>query len=154
MVLVRYEPWSAVERLHRQIGQIFGGNIDAPAANGDAAQATEDAGATWSPSVDVFEQTDSFVVRADLPGVEPKDIQITAEKGVLSVTGERKLERPEDQKSVSRLERVEGRFLRRFTLPENVKTDDIRARHLNGVLEVTIPKLAAVEPKRVSVETH
>jgi HSP20 family protein len=74
--------------------------------------------------------------------------------GVLTVTGERTLERPDDQKAVSRLERVEGRFLRRFTLPENVKTDDIRARHLNGVLEVTIPKVAAPEPKRVSVETH
>jgi HSP20 family protein len=143
-----------VERLHRQIGQIFGGNVDAPAANGDAAEAKDDAGTTWIPSVDVFEQTDSFVVRADLPGIEPKDIQITAEKGVLTVTGERKLERPDDQKSISRLERVEGRFLRRFTLPENVKTDDIRARHLNGVLEVTIPKVAAPEPKRVSVETH
>jgi HSP20 family protein len=154
MVLVRYEPWSAVERLHRQIGQIFGGNADVPAANGDAEVAKDDATATWIPSVDVFERTDSFVVRADLPGIEPKDIQITAERGVLTVSGERKLERPDDQKSVSRLERVEGRFLRRFTLPENVKTDDIRARHLNGVLEVTIPKVAAPEPKRVSVETH
>jgi HSP20 family protein len=154
MVLVRYEPWSAVERLHRQIGHIFGGNVNAPAANADAAEAKEDASATWIPSVDVFEQADSFVVRADLPGIEPKDIQITAERGVLTVTGERKLERPDDQKAVSRLERVEGRFLRRFTLPENVKTDDIRARHLNGVLEVTIPKVAAPEPKRVSVETH
>ena len=153
MVLVRYEPWSAVERLHRQIGQIFGGDVDAQAANGDASTSSDTA-VNWVPSVDVFEQTDSFVVRADLPGIEPKDIQITADKGVLTVTGERKLERPDDQKSVSRLERVEGRFLRRFTLPENVKTDDIRARHLNGVLEVTIPKVAAPEPKRVSVETH
>jgi HSP20 family protein len=154
MVLVRYEPWSAVERLHRQIGQIFGGNVDAPAANGEAAATNSEAAVNWIPSVDVFEQPDSFVVRADLPGIEPKDIQITAEKGILTVTGERKLERPDDQKAVSRLERVEGRFLRRFTLPENVKTDDIRARHLNGVLEVTIPKVAAPEPKRVSVETH
>jgi HSP20 family protein len=154
MVLVRYEPWSAVERLHRQIGQIFNGNADAPAANGEAADSNGTAAVNWVPSVDVFEQADSFVVRADLPGIEPKDIQITADKGVLTVTGERKLERPDDQKAVSRLERVEGRFLRRFTLPENVKTDDIRARHLNGVLEVTIPKVAAPEPKRVSVETH
>jgi len=154
MVLVRYEPWSAVDRLHRQIGQIFGGNVNAAAANGDAAEGNSAAVVNWVPSVDVFEQPDSFVVRADLPGIEPKDIQITAEKGVLTVTGERKLERTDEQKAVSRLERVEGRFLRRFTLPENVKTDDIRARHLNGVLEVTIPKVAAPEPKRVSVETH
>jgi HSP20 family protein len=144
MVLVRYEPWGAVERLHRQIGQIFNGNTDAPAANGEAAAGNSDTAVNWIPSV----------VRADLPGIEPKDIQITADRGVLTVTGERKLERSDDQKAVSRLERVEGKFLRRFTLPENVKTDDIRARHLNGVLEVTIPKVAAPEPKRVSVETH
>src|SRR6202161_1087505 len=127
MVLVRYEPWSAVDRMHRQMGQISSGNVDAPAANGEAEAANSEAAVSWIPSVDVFEQADSFVVRADLPGIDPKDIQITADKGVLSVTGERKLERPDDQKAVSRLERVEGRFLRSFTLPENVKTDDIRA---------------------------
>ncbi len=153
MVLVRYEPWSAVERLHRQFGQIFARNFDAPAANGDAATTGDENAVNWIPSVNVFEQPDSFLVRADLPGVEPKDIQITADKGVLSVTGERRLERPDDN-SGARFERVEGRFLRRFTLPENVNTDDIRARHLNGVLEVTIPKVAAPEPKRVSIETH
>ena len=153
MVLVRYEPWSAMERLHRQFGQIFARNFDAPAANGEAATSDGETAVSWIPSVDVFEQPDAFVVRADLPGIEPKDIQITADKGVLTVTGERRLERPEEPAG-SRFERVDGRFLRRFTLPENVKTDDIRARHLNGVLEVTIPKVAAPEPKRVSIETH
>lgn len=153
MVFVRYEPWSAMERLHRQFGQIFARDFDASAANGDAATTDGETAVSWTPSVDVFEQPDSFVLRADLPGIEPKDIQITADKGVLTVTGERRLERPDD-KAGARFERVEGRFLRRFTLPENVKTDEIRARHLNGVLEVTIPKLAAPEPKRVSIETH
>jgi HSP20 family protein len=154
MVFVRYEPWSAVERLQRQFGQILAGSFDGAASNGEAATSNGESAPSWVPSVDVFEQADSFVVRADLPGIEPKDIQITADKGVLTVTGERKLERPDEQKAVSRLERVEGRFLRRFTLPENVNTDAISARHLNGVLEVTIPKVAAPEPKRVSVETH
>jgi HSP20 family protein len=154
MVFVRYEPWSAVERLHRQFGQIFARNFDAPAASGDAAASNAESAVSWIPSVDVFEQPDSFVLRADLPGIEPKDIQITADKGVLTVTGERRLDRPDEQKAGSRFERVEGRFLRRFMLPENVKTDDIRARHLNGVLEVTIPKVAAPEPKRVSIEAH
>jgi HSP20 family protein len=143
-----------MERLHRQIGQILARDFDAPAENGDAAASNDEASVSWIPSVDVFEQPDAFVVRADLPGIEPKDIQITADKGVLTVTGERRLERPEGQQGAARFERVEGRFLRRFTLPENVKTDDIRARHLNGVLEVTIPKVAAPEPKRVSIETH
>ena len=154
MVFVRYQPWSAAERLHRHIGQLFAGNVATPAADGAAADSNGAAAVNWIPSVDVIEQADSFVVRADLPGVEPKDIQITADKGVLTVTGERKFERTDTQKAASRLERVEGRFLRRFTLPENVKTDDIHARQLNGVLEVTIPKVAAPQPRRVSVETH
>jgi HSP20 family protein len=136
-----------MERLHKQIDQMFGDTFGTPAANGEGT-------VSWIPSVDVHEESDKFVVRADLPGIEPKDIQITAEGGVLTLTGNRHLERREDQKGFARLERVEGRFLRRFTLPENVQTDNIRAKHLNGVLEVTIPKVAAPEPKRVNVETH
>jgi HSP20 family protein len=154
MVLVRYEPWNTVDRLHQQIGQILGSNVDAAATDGDTSEDNGAAIVNWIPPVDVLEQPESFVVSADLPGIEPKDIQITADKGVLTISGERKFERTDAQKAASRLERVEGRFLRRFTLPDNVNTDDIRARHLNGVLEVTIPKVAAPAPKRVSVETH
>jgi HSP20 family protein len=146
MVVVRYEPWNVVARLHRRFDQVF--------SDGSAAAAGGEGTVAWNPSVDVHEESDKFVVRADLPGIEPKDIQITADNGVLTLSGERRLERPENQKGFSRLERLEGRFLRRFTLPDNVDTDTIRARHLNGVLEVTIPKVAAPEPKRVSVETH
>jgi len=93
-------------------------------------------------------------VLADLPGVEPKDIEITAENNVLTLRGRRQFERRENQKGFERLERVSGTFLRRFTLPDNVQTDQIKARHNNGVLEVSIPKVAAPEPRRVSVETH
>lgn len=144
MVLVRYEPWNAIRRFQRQFDQAFGSN---DAANGEAS-------ANWVPSVDVHEENDKFVVRADLPGIEPKDIEITAENGVLTLSGERRFEKREELKGYSRQERVEGRFARRFTLPDNVQTDTIRARHLNGVLEVTIPKVPAQEPKRVSIETH
>jgi HSP20 family protein len=108
----------------------------------------------WIPTVDIHEEPDKFVVRADLPGVEPKDISITAENRVLTLRGERRFERSATQKGFERLERVEGSFLRRFTLPNNVQDDQIKARHVNGVLEVTIPKVPAPEPRRVSVETH
>ncbi len=147
MVLMRYEPWNVMDRIHRQIDQVFGDAFGAPAASGEGT-------VQWIPPVDVHEESDRFVVRADLPGLEPKDIQITAENGVLTLSGDRRLERRADQKGFSRLERVAGRFLRRFTLPDNVQTDNIRARHLNGVLEVTIPKVPAPEPRRVSIETH
>ena len=147
MTLIRYEPWSVVDRLHRQINQLFGDGFAAPEASNERS-------ITWVPSVDIHEEADKFVVRADLPGVEPKDISITAENRVLTLRGQRHFEQRENQKGFERLERVEGSFLRRFTLPENVQDDQIKARHVNGVLEVTIPKTPTPEPRRVSVETH
>ncbi len=147
MALLRYEPWNTMERLHRQIYQVFGDTFTTPAANGgDTAE--------WAPAVDIHEQPDKFVVQADLPGVESKDLSVTADNGVLTISGQRRSEQREQHKGFSRLERVEGSFLRRFTLPENVRADDIRARHANGVLEVTIPKAQAPEPRRVAIETH
>lgn len=145
MVLMRYQPWHVVNRFHRQLDQLLGDN---------AAAANVENAANWVPSVDVHEEADKFVVRADLPGVEPNGIEITTDKGVLTLRGERRFEKRDEQKGVSRLERVEGTFERRFTLPENVQTDAISARHTNGVLEVTIPKAAAPEPRRVNIETH
>jgi HSP20 family protein len=147
MTLIRYEPWHVLGRLHRQIDQILGDGAAAPAATSENSVA-------WIPTVDVHEESDKFVVRADLPGVEPKDISITAENRVLTLRGERHFEQRENQKGFERLERVEGSFLRRFTLPNNVQDDQIKARHTNGVLEVTIPKVPTPEPRRVSVETH
>jgi HSP20 family protein len=147
MTLIRYEPWQVMGRLHRQIDQIFGDSFASPAATGENSVA-------WIPTVDIHEEPEKFVVKADLPGVDPKDISITAENRVLTLRGQRNFERSETQKGFERLERVEGSFLRRFTLPNNVQDDQIKARHVNGVLEVTIPKVATPEPRRVSVETH
>jgi len=149
MTLVSYQPWTrSFNRLHRQIDQLFGESLATPAADGTTS-------ASWSPAVDVHEEASQFTVRADLPGVEPKDIQITADKGVLTIRGERHLEKREPQQvGFERYERVEGAFLRRFTLPDTVRADDIRARHTNGVLEVVIPKQPAAEPRRVNVEVN
>ncbi len=146
MTYVRYEPWNVVERLHRHIEQLFTDQQNKP-ANGETAS-------TWTPLVDVHEEADKYLVRADLPGVEIKDIQITADKGVLTLSGERHSERSDNEHGFVRIERSDGQFLRRFTLPDNVQTDNIRARQVNGVLEVTIPKVPSSEPRRVVVETH
>jgi HSP20 family protein len=147
MALSRYEPWNMIERLHRQVDQLFGDSVGTAEANGEGIVA-------WVPAVDIHEEPDKFVIRADLPGVESKNISVTAEKGVLTLTGHRQSQQREQTKGFARLERAEGSFLRRFTLPENAKTDEISARHTNGVLEVLIPKQQAPEPKRVAVETH
>lgn len=146
MNIVRYEPWRLMGRLHREIDQLFG---DAYATNTDGNKIV-----AWTPSVDVHEEQDSYTVRADLPGVTPKDIEVTAADGVLTIRGSRQIEKRDNQKGYERLERLSGDFLRRFSLPENARADDIKAKHTNGVLEVVIPKTPVVEPRRVSVEVN
>jgi HSP20 family protein len=136
MTVVRYEPWSLLNRLRRELDQTF-----------DSA-----AVASWTPAVDIHEEPGQFVLRADLPGVKPGDIEITAEKGVLALRGSRQIEQKEDDGHYSRVERVSGRFVRTFSLPENVATDQIQAKFKDGVLELTIPKIAKPEPRRIEVQ--
>jgi HSP20 family protein len=147
MNIVRFEPWRLMGHLHREIDQLFG---DTPSASAGAV----DRSASWIPAVDVHEEQERFTVHADLPGVLPADIQVTADKGVLTIRGARRIEKRDSQKGYERLERIEGDFLRRFTLPENARADEITARHTNGVLEVVIPKQPVVEPHRVNVEVN
>jgi HSP20 family protein len=147
MNIIHYQPWTLFNRLHREIDQALGENAAATPAAGETF-------AAWTPAVDVHEEADRFVVRADLPGVESADIQITAEEGVLTIRGTRKAEQRTEKAGYERLERVTGSFLRRFTLPETVQSDAIKARHVNGVLELSLPKQAKPEPKRISIEVH
>ena len=106
----------------------------------------------WIPAVDVFEKSDRFVVRADIPGVNPADIDVNMDAGVLSVSGERHAEDRSDVDGVSRYERATGRFSRRFTLPESADADGVKASSANGILEISIPKLPAVQARRITVE--
>jgi len=147
MNIVHYEPWNLMNRLHREIDSIFGDSFATPAA--DSARAV-----SWIPTVDVREDADRFTVHADLPGVEAKDVQVTADNGTLTIRGERRFEKKDGKKGFERLERVEGSFLRRFTLPDNVRAEEIKARHNNGVLEIVIPKQAVPEPRRINVDVN
>ena len=137
MTVVRYEPWGLLNRLRRELDQGF----DTVARE-----------ASFTPPVDIHEEAAQFVVRADLPGVKPADIEITAEKGVLSLRGSRNFEQKQDDGHYSRVERVSGKFVRTFTLPENVQTDAIKAQFKDGVLELTIPKVAKPEPRKIEVQ--
>ncbi|MGH8199805.1 MAG: Hsp20/alpha crystallin family protein [Steroidobacteraceae bacterium] len=141
MTILRYEPWSLVNRLHRHFDEAF-------TATADTADSD---GAWWIPQVDVHEESERFAVLVDVPGVEPKDIEITAEKGVLTIRGERRAPTEEESDGYRRLERRSGKFLRRFTLPDSANLDAISAKHTHGVLEVTIPKQAKLQPRRIEV---
>ncbi|MDH4106861.1 MAG: Hsp20/alpha crystallin family protein [Gammaproteobacteria bacterium] len=145
MNITRFEPWGLINQLHRDLDQIatrrlnLGGETDSPVAD-------------WIPAVDVIEQKDRFVLRADLPGVRPEDIDVRMEKGILSLAGERYGETDLEVDGMRRIERFSGRFYRRFALPDTADADNISARSTNGILEVTIPKLAEVQTRRITVE--
>ncbi len=148
MNVTRYEPWYALTQLNRELGRVF---FRTP-LNGDrpVTKAQVD---DWLPAVDIQEEADNYVIHADIPGVDPKDIEITMEKGVLSIQGQRKDEAKESHENFQRVERVQGSFSRRFNLPEQVDIASISATGKNGVLEVIIPKLKAELPRKINVQS-
>jgi HSP20 family protein len=141
MTVVRYEPWSLVNRFQRDIDRLF-----------SAPQTTAAESGAWLPPVDIHEEDNQFLVRVDLPGVDPKAVEITSEQGILAIRGRREESRREARDGYRRVERITGEFQRRFSLPESVDVQNIKAKAVNGVLEITIPKLAQVQPQRITVE--
>lgn len=144
MNLTRFEPWSFVDLLQRDLDRF----ASRRAPLGDADSAVAD----WVPAVDIVEDKDRFVLRADLPGVEPGNIEISMDAGVLSLSGHRHEDTRGEEIGLQRVERVSGRFFRRFSLPDTVDSDAITAQSRNGILEVTIPKLPEVQARRIEVE--
>jgi len=147
MNIERYEPWVLVNRLSREMDRL----LSPQAELGDASRSSV---VDWVPAVDIKEEDKQFVLHADLPGVESKDIEITMEKGVLTIRGKRASEARAERNGYRRVERVSGEFFRRFSLPDTADSQAIKARHTNGVLEVVIPKQDAVLPRRIDVATH
>jgi len=132
MTVLRYEPWAL-----RFI-------------DGVSSMAADSGG--WLPATDIAEEPEQFVLHVDLPGVDPAQVEITADQGVLTIRGSRELKRDESQDGYRRMERLSGDFQRRFTLPESADAQNIRAKASNGVLEVVIPKLAQVLPRRIEIQ--
>ncbi|HJP36455.1 MAG TPA: Hsp20/alpha crystallin family protein [Gammaproteobacteria bacterium] len=107
----------------------------------------------WTPAVDVKEENKRFLITADLPGVDPKDVEVTMHNGMLTLKGERSEEKKEEKEGYRRVERFSGSFYRRFVLPDTADPDKIKARAKNGVLEVEIGKTKALESKKIKVES-
>jgi HSP20 family protein len=139
MHMIRYQPWGAFDLMDRLAAR-------------HAGHYTQEA--DWTPSVDIKEEAERFVIHADIPGVDPKDIEISMEDGTLSLSGERKSETRDESNGWARVERKSGRFLRRFTLPEGTDAENISAQGSHGVLEITIPKIAKVAPRKIQVKVN
>jgi HSP20 family protein len=144
MTLVRYEPWNLVNHLHNELERAFEDRFGRGERNSTIAD--------WAPAVDIREEDSRFILRADLPGVEPQDIEVTMEDGVLTLRGKRELEHREEREGYRRVERASGQFFRRFTLPDTADASGITAKSSQGVLEVSIPKQAKLQPRRIAVE--
>lgn len=148
MAVLRDEPWSVVSQLQNEINRVFGNLNDA-----DSNSATSD----WSPAVDVREYPDRFQLLLDIPGVEPRDVEITLDGGVLTVSGNRNEEKTVSanasaQPQQQRIERRLGRFHRRFILPDTADGENVKASGKNGVLEIVIPKQPKAQPRRITVK--
>lgn len=144
MNTARFEPWSYLDLLHRDLDRLVGGR--------GAGRDSQDPVADWVPAVDIIEEKARFVVRADVPGVNPEDIEVSMDNGILSVSGERHALAGSEDAGVQRIERATGRFYRRFTLPETADAEAITARCQNGILEVAIPKAPEIQARRITVE--
>ena len=109
-------------------------------------------GNSWHPAIDVYDEKDNLVVKADVPGLTKDDIEVTIEGNILTIKGEKKLEEKTKEKDFVREERFYGAFHRAIPLPTGVDADKIKASYKNGVLELTLPKKEEAKPKQISVE--
>jgi len=149
MRLIRYDPWSLLRGIHNELNMLSWPDRDGPAdADADSPRSLDH----WVPAVDVHEEPDRYVITADVPGVAPKDIDITMEGNVLTLKGARHEKKNEEGKGYVNQERLHGTFYRRFTLPATADTGKIEARGEHGVLKITLPKQPELQPRRIEVE--
>lgn len=149
MAITHYEPWKAMNDFHNEINRLFGARHLAGSTDNDTTSVVT---SDWTPAVDVKEEENQFRIFVDIPGVETKDIEVSMEKGVLSIKGERHSEGTHEDKGYKRIERSHGTFYRSFSLPDSADADGISAKGKNGVLEITIPKQSHTQPRRITVD--
>jgi HSP20 family protein len=147
--VVRYKPWVRWKDLQDQMTQLFEGNL--VERNGDASNIST---SQWSPNVDIREAKDRYTIYADIPGVDPKDIEVSLEGNILTIKGERNIEARTEQDSYTRTERFSGTFYRRFALPDDVDNTKVQAKGRHGVLVIQIPKKETNIPKKIEVDVE
>jgi HSP20 family protein len=140
-IMTRWEPFRDLMRLQDEVGRLFDERLY---RNGESVG--------WTPACDIYEDDEGVTLRFELAGVEPKDVDIRFENGVLTLRGERKLEREDKRENYHRVERSYGTFTRSFTLPGTVDAEKIRAESKNGVLTIGLPKKAEAKPRSIQVK--
>ncbi|MGC0774939.1 MAG: Hsp20/alpha crystallin family protein [Candidatus Acidiferrum sp.] len=141
--LNRWEPSRGASTLQEQLNRMFGSVLERSAEESNLT--------SWAPAVDIYETEQELVVKADLPEVDPKDLDIRVENNILTIRGERKFEKKVNEENYLRVERAYGAFSRSFSLANTVNSEAIKADYQNGVLTLTIPKREEAKPKQIKV---
>jgi len=139
----RWEPFRGAHTLQDQMNRLFGEVFD---RSNQASNLT-----AWAPSVDIYENEHELIVKADLPGIDPKDLDIRVENNILTIRGERKFEEKVNDNNSLRVERAYGSFSRSFALSNTVNSEAIKADYQTGVLTLTVPKREEAKPKQIKV---
>jgi HSP20 family protein len=146
MAIVRFEPFRDLLSLQDRMNRLFDESYRTRSGEEDWAL-----GGAWAPAVDVYEQDNTLVLKAELPGVDPKDVDIRIENNVLTIKGERKFDNEVKKESYHRVERAYGTFTRSFTLPNVVDPAAVKAEFKDGVLRVSLPKREEAKPKQIQI---
>ena len=140
MVLARWQPFDGLNGFD----ETFGGHLTSQSSALD----------TWYPPVDILESRDSYLIRAELPGLKKEDVKLEVREGALTLSGERNVDEPAEGVKYHRVERVAGKFFRSFYLPDTVKQDSIKATFRDGILEVHVPKTEEAKPKQIAIKMN
>ena len=146
MAIVRWEPFrdlvTAQRDFDRMFREAFTGQL------GDAELSTR----SWAPPVDIYETEDAIVLKAELPGVDPKDVEVRVEDNTLYLKGERQFEKEVKEQNYHRVERSYGSFARSFSLPNSISADKVKAEYKDGLLTLTMPKREEAKPKTIKID--
>ncbi len=145
MAIIRWDPFRDLLTLREKMNRLF---EDAVTSRGEQKDLITSA---WAPAVDIYEDENQLVLTAEIPGMDEKDVEIKLEDNMLSIQGERKMEKETKEENYHRLERAYGSFYRSFTLPNYIDQEKIHAEHENGVLKITMPKKPELKPRKVKI---
>ncbi len=144
-MLTRWDPFREMVSMRRAVDRLMENSL---------GEEWDQQAREWSLALDVIENEDSYLIKATVPGVKPEDLEITFNKGMLTIRGELKDEAEQTQGQYHLRERRYGAFSRSVTMPANVKADDIQADYQGGILTLSLPKAEEAKPKRIQVGSH
>lgn len=154
MAIVRFNPVRDLLNVEREFNRLykeFENRFGFKAARANEEDLNT---ANWMPLTDIYEDNENYRLKLDLPGINKEDVKISINRGVLSISGERKQENETSGYKFHRVERVYGKFYRSFTLPEKIKEDKIHADFSNGQLSIVIPKAEEAKPKEIQISVN